>query len=116
MNNTLKKLVLTLITCLSVSIVFAQENKATVEETSKAKAKEITSDLKGKLNLNTEQEAKVLDLMTMAQLKLASNPTRDGELGVIVQEKMNEILTESQMQVWMRMEAAKKPSGDSKQH
>ncbi|MEP7263560.1 MAG: hypothetical protein ABI772_03640 [Bacteroidota bacterium] len=115
MNNKLKKIVLTLVTCLSVSIVFAQENKASSEEACKVKAKEITADLKAKLSLNNEQEQKVLDLMTYSQLKLVSNPNADGQVGLYQNEKMNEILSPSQMQVWMRMEAAKKPSGEPKQ-
>jgi hypothetical protein len=112
MTTTLKKVLLTLVTCLSVSFVFAQDNRASNEETSKIKAAQITADLKAKLSLEKEQEQKVLELMSIMELKRIGSSDLESKVDQQLVEEMNNILSPSQMQVWLRMQAANKPSGE----
>ncbi len=112
MTTTLKKVLLTLVTCLSVSFVFAQDNRASNEEISKIKATQITADLKAKLSLEKEQEQKVMELMTIVELKRIGSSDLESKVDQQLVEEMNKILSPSQMQVWLRMQAAAKPSGE----
>ncbi len=112
MNNTLKKLFLTLVTCLSVSIVFAQENRADAEQACKMKAQQSTKELKGALNLSNEQQKQVLEILTYSEMKKVSHPGADSEVDLYITGEMNKVLTPSQMTTWLNYEAAKNPKVD----
>jgi hypothetical protein len=110
MTNSLKKVILVLVACLSVSFAFAQQTDRSIEDAPKYRASQTTADLKAKLNLTNEQEKQVMELMTTAEMK-KSGTELDSRVDAYVIEQMNTILSPSQMEVWMRNEAAKKPSG-----
>jgi hypothetical protein len=51
--------------------------------------------------------------MTMAELKKSQSTELDSRVDKYVLEQMNTILSPSQMDVWLRAEAKKKPTGNA---
>ena len=105
MNNSLKRLLLTLMCGLTITLASAQ---GTAEETAKSKAAQTTSELKASLNLTHEQQLSVTEVMTYVEMKKATSKDKSVLQNYMTQE-MNKILSESQMQVWLDMEATKNP-------
>ena len=112
MNKMLKKLLFTLVAVLAVNLASAQDNRSSAEEASRMKAKQTVAELKGKLSLTNEQQKQTEEIMTYAEMKKASKSGLDSQIDIYVTEEMNKILTESQMQVYLRLEASKNPKAD----
>jgi uncharacterized protein (UPF0333 family) len=110
MNNSLKRLLLVLVSCLTMTFASAQE---TTEDAARSKAAQTTSELKATLNLTAEQQKRVLETMTYVEMKKAGMQGDKSAIDPYIAQEMNKILSENQMQVWLRGEAAKNPKVDS---